>query len=76
MVWSLGREACGISAPQPGMEPVPPALEAELLTTVSPRKSPEFSSSKMKGVLEKDGGDGCIEMGMYLTLLNSTLQNS
>ena len=70
MVWSLGREACGISAPQPGMEPVTPALEAELLTTVSPRKSPEFSSSKMKGVLEKDGGDGCIEMGMYLTLLN------
>ena len=38
------REACGISAPQPGMEPVPPALEAEPLTTVSPRKSPEFSS--------------------------------
>ena len=76
MVWFLCREACGISAPQPGMEPVTPASEAEVLTTVSPRKPPEFSFSKMKGVLEKDGGDGCTEMGMSVTWLNSTPQNS
>ena len=76
MVWFLCREGCGISAPQPGMEPITPALEAEVLTTISPRKPPEFSFSKMRGVLEKDGGDGCTEMGMSLTWLNSTPQNS
>ena len=28
----FGQEACGISAPQPGIEPTPPALEGEVLT--------------------------------------------
>ena len=28
-----GHEACGILAPQPGIEPTPPALEGEVLTT-------------------------------------------
>ena len=28
----FGHEACGILALQPGMEPVPPALEGEVLT--------------------------------------------
>ena len=32
-----GHKACGILAPQPGIEPVPPALEGEVLTTGPPR---------------------------------------
>ena len=39
MFWFFGCEACGILAPRPGIEPVPPALEGEVLTTVLPRKS-------------------------------------
>ena len=35
----FGREACGIRVPRPGMEPAPPALEGEVLTTGSPGKS-------------------------------------
>ena len=38
----FGREACGILAPQPGIEPAPPALECEVLTTGPPGKSPLF----------------------------------
>ena len=33
MVWFFGHWACGILAPQPGMEPLPPALEGGDLTT-------------------------------------------
>ena len=40
MFWFLGREACGISAPRQGVEPIPPALEGEVLTTGPPGKSP------------------------------------
>ena len=29
----LGHKACGISSPQPGIEPGPPALEGKVLTT-------------------------------------------
>ena len=32
-------EVCGILAPQPGIEPSPPALESEILTNGSPGKS-------------------------------------
>ena len=32
-------EACGILAPRSGIKPVPPALEAEVLTTGPPGKS-------------------------------------
>ena len=35
----FGCEACGILAPQPGVEPVPPALEGEILTDRPPGKS-------------------------------------
>ena len=35
----FGRKACGILAPQPGIEPAPPALEGEVLTTGPPGKS-------------------------------------
>ena len=35
----FGHEACGILAPLPGIEPVPSALEDELLNTGLPGKS-------------------------------------
>ena len=35
----FGHEACGILAFQPGIEPAPPALESEVLTT-RPWESP------------------------------------
>ena len=43
MFWFFGREACGILAPQPGIELAPPALEGEVLTTGLPGKSPILS---------------------------------
>lgn len=33
MFWSSSHEACGIPAPRPGIEPVPLALEDEVLAT-------------------------------------------
>ena len=39
MFWLFGCEAYGISAPWPGIEPTPPALEGEALTTGPPGKS-------------------------------------
>ena len=39
MFWFFGCEACGILAPQPGVEPTPPALEGEVLTTGLPGTS-------------------------------------
>ena len=35
----FGHEACGILASQSGIEPAPPALEGEVLTTGLPGKS-------------------------------------
>ena len=40
MSWLLGCKARGILAPRPGIEPAPPALEGEVLTTGPPGKSP------------------------------------
>ena len=40
MFWFFGQEACGILASRPGIEPAPPALEGEVLTTGPPGKSP------------------------------------
>ena len=39
MFWFFGREACGILAPQPGIEPAPPALQGKVLTTGPSGKS-------------------------------------
>ena len=36
MFWLFGPKACGILTPWPGMEPTPPALEGEVLTTGLP----------------------------------------
>ena len=35
----FGRQACGILAPWPGIEPAPPALEGKVLTTGPPGKA-------------------------------------
>ena len=40
MFWFFGRKAGGILAPQPGIEPAPPSLEGEVLTTGQPGNSP------------------------------------
>ena len=39
MFWFFGCEARGILALGPGIEPAPPALEGEVLTTGPPGKS-------------------------------------
>ena len=39
MFWFFGLETCGILAPRPEIEPAPPALEGEVLTTGLPGKS-------------------------------------
>ena len=39
MFWFFGPKACGILAPRPGIEPIPPALEGEVLTTGPPGNS-------------------------------------
>ena len=39
LFWFFGCKACGILAPQPGIKPVPPALEAEVSTTRQPENS-------------------------------------
>ena len=39
MFWFLGQEACGITAPCPGMESTPLALEGKAPTSGRPRKS-------------------------------------
>ena len=40
MFWCFGHKACGILAPQPGIEPTPPALEGEVPTTGPPLPPP------------------------------------
>ena len=42
MFYSFGREARGLLAPRPVIEPAPPALEGEVLTTGPPGKSWQF----------------------------------
>ena len=37
--WLFGHEACGILAPQPGIEPAPPPLEGDVLAIGPPGKS-------------------------------------
>ena len=44
MFWFFGQEACGILAPRPRIEPTPPALEGEVLTTGPPGKSQHVDS--------------------------------
>ena len=39
MSWLFGTEAHGILAPQPGTEPVPPAVEGKILISGPPGRS-------------------------------------
>ena len=43
LVWCFGHKAGGVSAPQPGIEPAPPALEGEVLTTGEPGRCQEYT---------------------------------
>ena len=47
MLWFFGCKTCGILAPWPGIEPAPPALEGEVLTTGPPEKSLDFFKIKL-----------------------------
>ena len=38
----FAQEACGILVPQPGIEPTPPALEGEVISTGPPRRAKDF----------------------------------
>ena len=44
MFWFVGQEPCGVLAPQPGMEPTPPASEDEVSTTGLPGEC-QYSSN-------------------------------
>ena len=44
MFWFFGCEACGILAPSPGVETMPPALEGGVLTTGPPGTSLTYVS--------------------------------
>ena len=41
--WHFGHETCGIVALQPGIEPAPPEVAGEVLTTGLPGKSPHIT---------------------------------
>ena len=49
MFWFFGLKSCGNLAPQPGIEPAPPALEGEVLLTGPPGKSqcPFFENDQL-----------------------------
>ena len=53
MLCFFGHEACGILAPQPGIEPSTPALECGVLTTGPPGKSryPDTFDPKVIGTI-------------------------
>ena len=44
MCWFFDSKERGILASQPGIEPVPPALQGEMLTTGPPGKSQNWDS--------------------------------
>ena len=43
MFWFFAGKACGILASWPGIKPIPPALEGEILTAGLPGKSQQKS---------------------------------
>ena len=50
MFWFFSHEACGILAPTPVVEPIPPAVKGEVLTTGPPGKSLHFITLKSTGL--------------------------
>ena len=78
----FGLEACGILIPQPGVEPAPPAVEGEVLTTTLPGKSPHiifFSDCVVIWIkLEGENSWGiptvrCLWASMSLAILTSII---
>ena len=67
--WFFGRQACGILAPWPGIEPAPPALEGEVLTTGPPGKSQwwPFSGASPPAHSRAPGGPACVKEPPSLT---------
>ena len=61
MFWFFGHEACGILAPRPGIESIPPALEGKVLTTGPPGKSHQshFIDEKLRNRENKDLAQDC-----------------
>ena len=57
MFWFFGHVACGILAPQPGVEPAPLELEGKVLTTGPPEKSLDY-------VLEDECGKTWISLSL------------
>ena len=51
MFWLFAPKACGILAPWPGTEPIPPALEGEAFTTGLPGKSQLYRFIKQHSAL-------------------------
>ena len=64
----FGNEAYGILAPQPGIEPTPPALEGEILTTGPAGKSRKECFSCQESSTEQEDilKDGSMESGYYI----------
>ena len=56
MFWDFDCEACGIFTPWPGIEPISPALEDEVLTTGPPGKSQEEVFPNFYITLLEEGG--------------------
>ena len=46
-------EACGILAPRPGMEPVPPAVEAQSLNHWTTREVPSYFQLNLSFIISK-----------------------
>ena len=57
MFWLFGHAACGILAPQPGVEPAPLELGGKVLTTGPPEKSLDY-------VLEEECGKTWISLSL------------
>ena len=61
MFWFFGPEACAILASWPGMEPTPPTLQGEGLTTGSSGKSLEvWICVNLYNYIKLDKSKGCI----------------
>ena len=56
MFWLFGHAACGILAPQPGVEPAPLELGGKVLTTGPPEKSLGYFSNSAFPSMEAGGG--------------------
>ena len=61
LFWFFCPMTCGILAPRPGSEPIPPALEGEVLTPGPPGKSWGLSSFALRSRIFTECFAGCDE---------------